>query len=608
MEFVVLPDREFVSEKLQLTTERVVVHASGRPWIVGQWDSGEITVLTAGNTRLAIAGRTEIREPEVSRALAAITSPSGLDKLARRIPGAVHLLLSQDGATRSQGTVSTVRQIFYATVDGFTVASSSIAQLGRLAGATIDPEALALRLLSPLGAPWPLSQRTFWTGIQAVPVGHWLAVDRGGSARTHRWWHPPEPVRSLEAAAAEVRESLFRAVASRVPGGRMVTADLSGGLDSTSVAFLAAAAGADLTTFHVQPLDPANTDTVWAERAAAALPGARHRVVPRSRPANLFQVDVEQGTGAGQWEGPQLWIGGWAHLADLERRATAEGSDLHLMGFGGDTLFGAMPAHLWSLARRHPLRALPTIRRSRLLNRWSWSDCLRGLTDRSTFAQAIAALPAQIDAPPPRPPHLDLGWVPAARIPPWATGAAAETVRNALRTAAASDPQPLDPDRVRHQVLEAMAFEGALLRQIRAATGPGVEWDAPMLDHQVVEAALSVRLAERSAPGQYKPLLTAAMRGLVPDAILNRPDKGEFSAEMHEGLRRNRQTLLELCDGSQLGELGLIDVAALRARLLNPGPVAHHLTILQNTLACESWLRSSVVASAWSGRKTGVLR
>lgn len=608
MEFVILPDRESVAKEFITTTSEMVAHASGRPWIVGHWQPGDITTVTAGETRLVIAGRTDVRGSEVQRALAAVRSLSDLDTLARLIPGAVHLLLSHDGQTRSQGTVSTVRQIFYATAGDVTVASSSIALLGRLTGAEVDLEALTLRLLSPMGAPWPLSQRTFWTGIRALPVGHWLAVDRDGRARTHRWWHPAEPVRPLAEAAAAVRESLSRAVAARLADSRVVTADLSGGLDSTSVAFLAAAAGADLTTFHVQPLDPGNTDTVWAERAAAALPGARHRVVPRSRPANLFQVDIEQGTGAGQWEGPQLWIGGWAHLEDLARRVTAEGSDLHLMGFGGDTLFGAMPAHLWSLARRHPLRALPVIRRSRLLNRWSWSACLRGLTDRSSFAQAVGALPAQIAAPPPRPPHLDLGWVPPVRIPPWATAGAAETVRDCLRTAAAAAPQPLDPDRVRHQILEAMAFEGALLRQMRAATGPDVEWDAPMLDHQVVEAAMSVRIADRSTPGRYKPLLTTAMRGVVPDPILNRPDKGEFSAEMHEGLRRNRQTLLELCHESRLGELGLIDVAALRDRLLNPGPVAHHLTILQNTLACESWLRSSAVASARSGRETGVLR
>src|SRR5437764_15425023 len=90
------------------------------------------------------------------------------------------------------------------------------------------------------------------------------------------------------------------------------------------------------------------------------------------------------------------------------------------------------------------------------------------------------------------------------------------------------------------------------------------------------------------------------MRGIVPDPILDRPDKGEFSAEMHVGLRRNQRALLAFCDDSRLADLGLIDAAALRARLLDPGPITHHLTALENTLACESRLRSAAVTSVRS--------
>jgi asparagine synthase (glutamine-hydrolysing) len=612
VEFVILPDLPFppaeVARFSQAAGEMTITHHSGRPWIVGRWASHDVTVVTEGATRLVIVGRTRVNLGEVARELAALGSLQGLDRLAHRIPGAVHLLLSAGGSTRSQGCVSTVRQVFHATVAGASVAASAVGPLRRLVGAAIDEEALALRLLSPMGAPWPLSTRTFWRGIEPVASGHWLEIDQHGRPHTHRWWQPPASSLPLAEAAAAVRDALDEAVAARVHQRGTVSADLSGGLDSTSLSFVAAAAGADLVTFHVKPLDAGNTDTVWAERAAAAMPQARHRVVPRDRPANLFQVDIEQGTDAGQWEGPQRWIGGWAHLADLAERVEADGSDLHMMGFGGDTLFGAMPAFLWSLFHRHPVWSLPVIRRSRLLNRWSRWACVRGLSDRSTFAAALAALPEQIEAPPPRPPHLDLGWVPPTRIPPWATPDAVQTVRRALRAAAAEAPRPLDADRTRHQVLEAMLFEGALVRQIRAATDAPVEWDAPMLDHRVVEASMSVRIADRTTPGHYKPVLTTAMRGVVPDAILDRPDKGEFSAEMHEGLRRNRQRLLALCDGSRLAELGLIDAHALRARVLDSGPVAHHLTILQNTLACESWLRSAAVTTAGPARTTGAAR
>lgn len=613
MNFLILPDRSLPPADLDRMTRAagamVVPHASGRPWLVGRWPADDLALVSAGTRRLAVLGRTRLDRDRLARQLHTASSLQDLDPIARRVPGAVHVIASMDGRTRAQGSVSTVRQVFHATVAGVPLGASGIGPLRWLADAPLDLDVLALRLLAPMGAPWPLSTRTFWAGVTAVPSGHWLELDGSGPARTHRWWRPPPSTLPPAEAAQRVRTALSEAVSVRVRDRGTVSADLSGGLDSTCLCFVAVAEGADLVTFHVEPLDAANTDTAWATRAARAMPTARHHVLPADRPANLFGVELEPDTDAGQWEGPQLWPSGWAHLADLSRRAAAAGSDLHLMGLGGDELFGAVPAYLWSLRRRHPVGSLPTIRRLMLLNRWTWSDCLRGLRDERTFAQALAALPDTVAGPPPRPPYLDFGWIPPSRLPPWATAAATGTVRRVLTEAAAAAPLPLDGDRSRHQVLEAVLFEGAMVRQIRAASGDGpVEWDAPLLDHAVVEAALSVRIGDRAAAGRYKPVLTGALRGVVPDPILDRPDKGEFSAEMHQGLRANRSLLLELCEDSRLAALGLVDQDALRARLLDPGPVGHHLTLVESTLACESWLRSSAVTSTWPTSRTGAAR
>lgn len=86
--------------------------------------------------------------------------------------------------------------------------------------------------------------------------------------------------------------------------------------------------------------------------------------------------------------------------------------------------------------------------------------------------------------------------------------------------------------------------------------------------------------------------MTTALRGVVPADILDRRDKGEFSAETFRGIERNRARLLELCEDSHLARLGLIDPAAFRSAVLNPGPMSHHLQPITTTVACESWLRS----------------
>jgi asparagine synthase (glutamine-hydrolysing) len=390
-----------------------------------------------------------------------------------------------------------------------------------------------------------------------------------------------------------VRSALSEAVATRVRPDRTISADLSGGLDSTSLCFLADAAGADLVTYHVMPLDSANEDTAWARKAAALLPTARHHMLSSDRAENLLNVGYTADHANVAPEGPSTWASGLAHIQDLAKRALEEGASLHLTGFGGDELFGRMPACAWSLARAHPVSGLKLVNRYRLANRWSWSATVRALADRSTFAQNLTAVAARISAPPSPINEPDFGWVFAPRMPVWATPDAVAAVRKLLTTVVRETPGPLDADRARHQALASIVFEGNTVRQVNSViAATGIVWDAPFLDDRVLEAALSTQVDQRLASGRFKPLLTSAVRGVVPADILDRRDKGEFSAEAFRGIERNRARLLELCEDSHLAQLGLIDPAAFRSAVLTPGPMSHHLQPIETTVACESWLRT----------------
>lgn len=108
----------------------------------------------------------------------------------------------------------------------------------------------------------------------------------------------------------------------------------------------------------------------------------------------------------------------------------------------------------------------------------------------------------------------------------------------------------------------------------------------------MIEAALSIRLEDCASPEQYKPALTAAMRGVVPDPILGRSTKAEYSAEAYAGLRQHREALLELCDDMRLARLGLVDGDAFRSALLGLHTSSLTMIPLISTLGCELWLRS----------------
>jgi asparagine synthase (glutamine-hydrolysing) len=177
-------------------------------------------------------------------------------------------------------------------------------------------------------------------------------------------------------------------------------------------------------------------------------------------------------------------------------------------------------------------------------------------------------------------------------MPPWATPAAVASVRDQIR-AAARDVEPLSPRRGQQRELETMRYLSRMTRQLGQVSGlMGIELGAPYYDDRVVEAGLAVRPADRITPWRYKPLIVAAMRGIVPDTSLDRQTKANGSGDLEPGLRRHRAELLALWEDSRLAALGLLDAAAVREACTRPLPPEIQFGVLDQVVAGEVWLRS----------------
>ena len=85
---------------------------------------------------------------------------------------------------------------------------------------------------------------TFFAAVRKLPPGHALTVTGDGRLRTGRYWRPEDVPRvrpaSDDACAQECLDLCVRAVRDRLRGPGPVGAHLSGGLDSSGVASLAA--------------------------------------------------------------------------------------------------------------------------------------------------------------------------------------------------------------------------------------------------------------------------------------------------------------------------------------------------------------------------------
>ncbi|RMI43655.1 asparagine synthetase B family protein [Actinomadura harenae] len=562
-------------------------HPSGRPWILGDRDLalGEIRHTVLGDRAAVLLGPSTATVRGLSHVLARAHAPRDVAAAARAFGGCFHLVVSMNRRTWVQGSLSSARQVFHARVGEVVVASDRPDPLVRALGATVRDELLAARLIAPW-PPWPLSEASLWHGVESLPTGTALEIGPDGRGRVVRRWDPPEPHLPLPEAAALVREALCDGVRARVRGAGVVSADLSGGMDSTSLCFLAAEHADRLVTSRMEAHDPADEDRVWAERAAGMLPG-EHLVFRRGTTPTWFSGLLDH---VDDLEEPFAWIRTRAALRATTRQIAECGSRVHLTGHGGDELFLSKPVHLHELARRRPLAAVRHLRAHRALYRWRTGPLLRGLRENASFADWLAAsadrLTTQAHTLAAAPAFT---WGLGGLMPPWATRDAVEAARTTLREAAGR-AVPLSPGRSQHSLIQEVRECGAAMRHTSRVTG--MAWEAPYVDDRVVEAVLSLRHRDRVDLTRYKPVLSEALRGLVPAPFLGRTTKSEYSAEAYRALRRNRADLLSLFEDSRLARRGLVDLDALRRALTVPPPTALAFVPLVSTVACEVWARS----------------
>ena len=89
-----------------------------------------------------------------------------------------------------------------------------------------------------------------------------------------------------------------------------------------------------------------------------------------------------------------------------------------------------------------------------------------------------------------------------------------------------------------------------------------LESRVPFLDHRLVQLCFNMPNEHKVHRGETKRVLRAAMRGIVPDAVLDRKDKTGFTTPGH--ITWLRGSLSHLLDGSWSELDGLVDQGALR--------------------------------------------
>jgi asparagine synthase (glutamine-hydrolysing) len=91
-----------------------------------------------------------------------------------------------------------------------------------------------------------------------------------------------------------------------------------------------------------------------------------------------------------------------------------------------------------------------------------------------------------------------------------------------------------------------------LMRVDKMSMGVSLEGRVPFLDHKFVELAMSLPQSLKTKDGTLKHILKKAVRGLIPDELIDRPKQG-FGVPVHEWFmerlgERARREIDDFCD------------------------------------------------------------
>ncbi|MFD7645940.1 albusnodin/ikarugamycin family macrolactam cyclase [Kitasatospora sp. NPDC059795] len=573
--------------------------AGSMAWRLGD---GPATVRAAagGHRRVLVLGPCGAGEFELS--LLADTAPPA--DVTWRWPGAYSVIEETVTAVVVHTDPAAARPVYATAWDGGWAWSTSARLLASLTGAGIDTERLACAVFAP-SVPALAMGRTFFDGVlQLAPGSRVELPSDGGDLRITTTWRPdPVPGRLPD---IQLHDALAASVSLRAtaPG---LSADLSGGLDSTSVTVMAATAlpaGQRLNAVTVHPEgDPGGADLHHARLAAARHP---HRIAHHLLPLTDRHLPYSRIADIAVTDEPAPSTLTHARLTgQLEWMRDELGTRTHLTGDGGDSVLFQPPIHLADLIRHcHLRRAVSEALGWARLRHTPVGPLLRDAarTARTSRRRALADL-ARVVGAARRDDHGKVAWFPLLPFPGWAEPDARRLLAGAVRRAGAEpDPLPGLDFAVRAGADEIREVARTAAADVQLAAAYGVELHNPFLDPLVVNAVLTTPLERRPPLHAYKPHLARAMSGLLPPETAARTTKGSFDADHYTGLRTNLAALSALADG-YLAALGLLHPGRLRQHLARAAAgLPMPLATLEQALTAEAWLTAHQrhPAPAWT--------
>ena len=434
----------------------------------------------------------------------------------------------------------------------------------------------------------PDAHRTPYREIREVPPGHFVCVCND-STHIERYWrfNPKSRIRyKTDAEYEEHFRQVFRqSIRRRLRSDAPILAELSGGLDSSSIVCMAddilAKEGAQTarvdTLSYYDKTEPHGDDWIYFQKVEAHRGRTGHHIDASklgTDPAPLEPTAFNSLPG---------YLGSGRNL-EAERAIVvrAGGYRVVLSGEGGDEFTGGNPVPYGLLADL--IMQCKFITLVRQLTAWSlvkrrpWIQLL-GQTLFSSLPPALAQYVAR-----------------QAKIEPWIERNFAK--RTGIRV------KLLDVDEhfgfwlpTRRSYIGTLLLMANKMAKVKSPSEALEEYRYPYLDRDFLDFVLSIPADQLLRPGERRSLMRRSLSGIVPHEILSRPTKQVGSRTPIISLQNNLRELERLLLASSLGSrLGYINNTVLVSKIhaaLNGETV--HLVRLFRAVSLELWLRDLVL-------------
>ena len=439
----------------------------------------------------------------------------------------------------------------------------------------------AARYLSAL----PIRDATPYHGIVAVTPAHCLAFS-GGRIKSFAHWTPRSRSSIRYGSDSEYQQhffSLFRQSVERRTGpGRPILAQLSGGMDSSSIVCMSdmirKERGEEELLDTVSFYD--DEEETWNERPYfTAVEEFRGKTGIHLRASFRDRNYRPIPPGAGRYFLPGGDASSWLREQAFLDRLGKTGHRVILSGVGGDEVTGGVPTAFPELAGalaswnivRFITRAYEWSRAERTPLLWRIADTLREIW-RLYIGPTAASLKA----------------------PPWLTADVdrrVEDIRDSCdpftKASFAEGPDSVINRRCLWSVLEGLPHRSpALLRRF--------EYRCPYLDRDLIEFLFGIPRAQLVRPHERRSLMRRSLAHVLPQKVLERRKKAFVAHSPVQSLVANRQHLKCLLKDPRSAQHGFVDPAQLSRALdaLAEGRDTENWPLILRAVLFELWLRS----------------